>query len=327
MEAALQGGRWSRGRGAFTIMELMMSVLVIALIISLLMVSMRYFFAAGQSAKQRGAVTSMKQAVADFQTKFGFVPPLVRDQYRPNPGVVNHAGRGSTTAVSGENRIVVVSDADLALIPGTVADNVYADARYSVRTLPYYLVGALDLDLRAGGSPECPIDGVLGPGSYSPERDGSFRIPAEMKRDVLSGNPPRKLMAEVYKPFIDAGSSDPKLVRGADSAAVDGNDIDPKVMLQLRDAKNVAYRYYRWVKLDPALNPTAVNQNIPLLVGSASDASVRGASYAIVGSGPNQVFGDEDITTVRSRLGRPLNYSEAKAREEAASDNIVEVGQ
>jgi hypothetical protein len=39
------------------------------------------------------------------------------------------------------------------------------------------------------------------------------------------------------------------------------------------------------------------------------------------------VFGDEDITLIRSSLGKPLNFPEADARKAAASDNVVEVGQ
>jgi hypothetical protein len=74
--------------------------------------------------------------------------------------------------------------------------------------------------------------------------------------------------------------------------------------------------------------PPVVNQNIPLLVGNAQAMRRCVArTYAIVGAGPNQVFGDEDVTELRTKLGRPLNYPEASARKEAASDNVVEVGQ
>jgi hypothetical protein len=52
------------------------SLFVIGLILAILIVGLRYFFAAGQSTKQSAAVAQMKQAVADFRSKFGYLPPL-----------------------------------------------------------------------------------------------------------------------------------------------------------------------------------------------------------------------------------------------------------
>jgi type II secretory pathway pseudopilin PulG len=320
MHVARTNPSWERR--AFTIIELLTSIFVIGLILAILIVGLQYFFAAGQSTRQRAAVTQMKQAVSDFEGKFGFLPPLVRDQHP------NAAKRMSMELVSGQNRIAVTSAADLAAIPMVNMTNPYEDGRYSVRTLPYYLSGGLDLDIRTGThDPIFPIDGVLGGGSYRPNEDGSFRIPDEVLRAVIANQPPRKLTAEVYLAFIDPGAGDPKLVRAADAVYDGPNDSDPAVQVQFRDAKNVVYRYYRWTALDPVANPTAQNQNIPLMVGNASDSGVRGAKYAIVGAGPNHVFGDEDITLIRSSLGKPLNFPEADARKAAASDNVVEVGQ
>lgn len=341
-----------RTRG-FTIVELLTSIFVIGLILAILIVGLRFFFAAGQATRQRASVTQMKQAVSDFKTKFGFLPPLVRDQYiqptPPPPPILPLLDRRSTedpaTSTSpGQNRIAVVDDMHLGpWIPDTVANNPYADPRFSVRTLPYYLMGALEVKYLVVDGPggNVAIDGVDGPGSYRPDADGTFRVPGEVLRAIQSsGNPngPRKLTAEVYLPSIDAGSSDPKLVAGADVAPPPAPvydaplDTADSVKLQVKDSKGVPYRYYRWSVIVPPPPPAVppkpiVNQNIPLMVGNASDPSVRGASYAIVGAGPNHVFGDEDIAFIRTALGKSLNYPEAAARQEAAADNIVEVGQ
>jgi type II secretory pathway pseudopilin PulG len=324
------------GSRGFTIVELLSSLFVIGLILAILIVGLRYFFAAGQSTKQRAAVAQMKQAVADFRSKFGYLPPLVMDQYvapTPLPGGMAAAGLAQQSVknagASGLYRIAVVEDSLFDLwIPTAVANNEYKDPRFSVRTLPYYLMGALDVDITGATDVKLPIDGVLGPGSHRPNSDGSFAVPPEVIRDYTTnpGLPLRKYTAETYLPFIDAGSTDPKLSRAADGLYDAGSDTAP-MQLTLRDGKNVVYRYYRWAMKDPANVPPVVNQNIPLLVGNASDAAVRGAKYAIVGAGPNQVFGDEDVTELRTKLGRPLNYPEATARKEAASDNVVEVGQ
>jgi prepilin-type N-terminal cleavage/methylation domain-containing protein len=83
------------GSRGFTIVELLSSLFVIGLILAILIVGLRYFFAAGQSTKQRAAVAQMKQAVADFRSKFGYLPPLVMDQYvapTPLPGGMAAAG-------------------------------------------------------------------------------------------------------------------------------------------------------------------------------------------------------------------------------------------
>lgn len=310
-----------RGSPGFTIVELLTSIFVIGLILSILIVGLRFFFAAGQATKQRAAVTQMKQAVSEFQTKFGILPPLVRDQYVPA------SGARSTNTVSGQNVIAVWSATDLQGIPAVVVNNEYWDPRFSVRTLPYYLMGALDLPLLASGPATYVVDGVAGPGSYRPNDDGTFRIPAEILQAAAASDPnPRKLTAEVYTPSIDPGSADPKLVSGADPVYDPALDTSDLVKLQLKDSKGVVYRFYRWEKLPPT-TAGVLNQNIPRLVGDANDPAVRGAKYALVGAGPNGVFGDENITTIRSALGRPLTYPEVTARKEAAADNIVEVGQ
>lgn len=314
-----KGARRSAG---FTIIELLGSIFVIGILISLLVVGLQYFMAAGQKTKQRAAVTAMKQAVVDFQGKFGFVPPLVQDQYDIPPIIP-----GSLAApANGMIRVAVVSDRDLMKVVVDDPLNPYKDKRYSVRTLPYYLVGACDAKLFAAGGSSFPIDGVEGAGYYAPNRDGTFRIPEETLRAVQLGNPPRKLTAEVHEPFIDVGSGDPKIARGADPQYDPAADVDDAAKVQMRDFKNVAYRYYRWTKQNP-LVAGVVNQNIPRIVGDANDAAVRGASYAIVGAGPNQVFGDEDVLLLRTRLGKPLSFPEVQARTLAASDNVVEVGQ
>lgn len=321
-------GRNSRG---FTLVELLTSLFVIGLILAILIVGLRYFFAAGQSTKQRAAVTQMKQAVADFRAKFGYLPPLVRDQYvhPTQPSGMPNLGKESVEAIAatGSNVIAVSPESYIAAwIPDVVADNEYKDPRYSIRTLPYYLVGALEVDIRTSASgPLFPIDGVAGNGTFRPNSDGTFVIPAEVMREIGSTNP-RKLTTDTYLPFIDPGSADPKLVKAAYPPFDPGTDT-AEMQLTLRDSKSVAYRYYRWDVKDPLTVPPVVNQNIPLLVGNASDAAVRGSTYAIVGAGPNQVFGDEDVTELRTKLGRPANHPEASCRKEAAADNIVEVGQ
>lgn len=324
-----------RGSKGFTLIELLTSLFVIGLILAILIVGLRFFFAAGQATKQRAAVAQMKQAVADFRAKFGYLPPLVTDQYvhptPPPPGLPN-LGRESVEAdgTTGFQKIAIADEGHIAQwIPAAVPNNEYKDPRFSVRTLPYYLMGALDVDIRtsgSGGGEVFPIDGILGPGSYKPNTDGTFVIPVEIVRAIQEGRKPRKLSAETYLAFLDSGSTDPKLSKVAD-ALYDAPSDTADMQLTLRDSKNVVYRYYRWDVKDPLTVPPVVNQNIPLLVGNASDAAVRGSTYAIVGAGPNQVFGDEDVTELRTKLGRPLNYPEASARKEAASDNIVEVGQ
>lgn len=120
--------------------------------------------------------------------------------------------------------------------------------------------------------------------------------------------------------------------------------------LALTDEGGRAYRYYRWVANDEprdtaALNipavlidpqllleytnaaSTAERRRIDLTGGSAQ---LRSARSAIVGAGPNGVFGTESVEDLITALARPIDRGDpaavAELRREAWADNAVEIG-
>ena len=169
----------SRGARAFTLVELLLSVAVIAVLVGLLIVGFRSTRAFARSVTDRAAVSNVREAVSKFTQEFGFAPPLVRDQHPATPVWVE----GTTT-----RRVAVYSISDPAdlniLRPANIAApgsaNPFEDRRFSERTLPYFLVGGCGVRYYGQGSvpspevTELPVDGVPGPGFYKPRADGSF---------------------------------------------------------------------------------------------------------------------------------------------------------
>ena len=337
------------GRAGFTIVELLTSILVIGLLMGLLIAGIRYVGTSAQKTRLRAGATQLKQGVAEFKQKFGMLPPLVRDQHRFPSDKRLSVDLGTTP-----HRIAVFEEGQPSHqaflkgvnFPVNPADP-YSDPRFSVRALSYYLTGALDVPAtttNAGVS----IDGVPGPGMLRPRADGSFEIPEETLYP-RAGETPRSIQGDAHPSLLGAGAKDPWLYAPEPNASRDAlydppQDTRPEWRLALRDStsrkdangvRGSPYRYYRWI-MDTA--PAAVNLGIPRMVLSgnnpplkdakdASAAAFRGASYAIVGAGPNGLFGDEPLGIILDRLGRDAAYPELAARDEAASDNIVEIGQ
>lgn len=338
------GSRAGRGAGAraFTIIEILTAVLIVGVLIGLLLVGLRAAGLTGQRTQQVATVSALKQGVTHFRDTFGFLPPLVRDM-DPVGGSARSTVRDAAT---GRWRISVRtgSDADVRFLShdtGTFtvpANNPYYDPRYSVRTLPYYLAGALDQPL-TDNRPEPPIDGVKGPGMYPPNADGTFELPESM----LSGSGiARNRTGTTHQPFVDTGRSDPKVVVGAEAGGTipaDASD-DPAARVRLLDRKGVAYRYYLWTtRRDP--NTGDLINPVPEIIRKwydrpgrtaeeANPPQLQNARYAIVGAGPDGVFGDEDRAVLAAKLGMADDLTDpaaTKLRRKAIDDNVVEVGQ
>jgi len=271
---------------AFTIVELLFSLAIIFLLMGLMLVGFRAVSRGSQAAAERQAVAGLKLGVEQFRQEFHILPPLVRD----------------TQPLSGDSPAVFDfgDDQDRRFLSTRgVVDNVgNPDNRFSVYSLPYYLMGALD----------GIVDGVDGPGFLEAKRDGSFR----------------KSGGRTYDPMFD-----PK----GNANAVYIEDVATG-KAYLRDRKGNSYRYYRWVRGDNNANYQVIeldDLNVPQIVGDpAADGRLKSAEFAIVGAGRNGVFGDlgtEDPNEVRIELGMSVNAPLPKVQRIGSEDNIVEVGQ
>jgi prepilin-type N-terminal cleavage/methylation domain-containing protein len=333
--------RAAKPRG-FTLVELLISILIIGIILGLAVVSFRIATRGSRNVADRQSVLAIGNAVKQFKSDFGFIPPLVRDRGTPPVSIENVPG---TTPA--ERRAAVYQPSFPAQAqflngstvtppfgpPASLGNNPFVDARFSERSLAYYLAGGLNLPLRASDGPA--IDGVGGPGFARPNQDGSFQISA----DARSASTTSARVGTTYEPLLDLGSSVLKLF--TDPAALERSEI--------RDRRDVAIRYYRWINgvetpagsgrfvvesLDDLRVPRLVGRfpgQIPGPLNEERDITrnprLREATFAIVAAGPDGLFGDEtDLNVMRGRLGLPAGTDELQVRIQAERDNIVEVG-
>ena len=325
------------GRAGFTIIELLVTVVVISALMGLLIVGLRKAAKYASGAAQKQTLSGLKQATIQFKSEFGFLPPLVFDGVEMNHGDIQDESFSNAGPVYvdsfGRSLINVYQlgdDGARAFLRGDELDQNapdYGDARYSKFSLPFYLGGVLGAD----------VDGVEGPGMSKPLPDGSWAGVG----DALGGGNKK------YEPFLEMGKSSLRVERGytedAEIAEHGGSNpgVDQPNRLALVDSKGKAYRYYRWlhdanptntlelnipaVLLDPVLLRDAYND--PTIDVTDGDAKLRSATWAIVSAGQDGLFGTEDIVYLRDKLSAAASTADALVRREAASDNVVEVGE
>ncbi|HHN79175.1 MAG TPA: type II secretion system protein [Phycisphaerales bacterium] len=226
--------------------------------------------------------------------------------------------------------------------------------RYSKYSLGIYLAGAMP----------AAVDGVDGPGMVRPLADGTFEgVVADSADEFETAG--RSTSRERYEPFFDADSRGAKLVReyfDLDEYRENAGDPDLSVADPVQqtdwrhaaivDSEGKAFRYYRWEPLSESYGLTVSGTymlNIPWVLLddealhalnqdptparaatvdlTAGNAKLRGARWAVVGAGPNGVFGTEPIETLRRRLNMMSgDLEDWEVRAEAKADNAVEVG-
>jgi type II secretory pathway pseudopilin PulG len=294
-------------RRAFTLFELLVSIGIIFLLMGLLLAGLRVARGSAKSSVDRATLTNLKNAVSQFKQITGFFPPLVRDNQSGGPATPGTGGPLSALSNVAGSRPVVFAISDPAQLKflcgydtgGTKITFGQPDARFSVYDVPYYIIGAL---------PKA-VDGVDGPGSRAPRRDGGFEA-----------------AGKTLQPFFDISKS-PKSLYTAD---------ETQGRIELRDSNGTPYRYYRWVRghFDAAGKYTdqvlvADDLNIPWLFWNSTDPTdvppeAKDAECAVVSAGQDGVFGDEDITLIRTKLSLSSSVDDQTARDRARKDNIVE---
>lgn len=298
--------RGGRRRGAFTLIELLFVVAMIVMLIGLLLWGVNKAVLGARKASETNTVASLRMGVDQFKGQFGFIPPLVKDNR-------DGSDDGPLDANGIDPLIYRASDLDDAYFLRHNTGELVPDERYSVYSLPYYLIGVLGE----------ASDGIEGPGFLEPRRDGTFT-----KRSTNTTRTGR-----VFEPFFDASA---KGILSVDQE---------EGRIELRNDKGAAYRYYRWLKDDREFgdpeNPNdpkdppdltgelalAYYLNIPSLLGDPKEnAELRSANYAILSAGANGVFGDEDVNMLRIKLGLPGGMSAMAVRRKASGDNVIGVG-
>ncbi len=322
-------------RSAFTLVELLVSIMVIGILLGMLIIGARVAIRFVRTQADRQAVISMRIGIIQFKQDHGIPMPLVRDQHFR--GATPEMARVELTGNAGNyNRIAVydisaptpVGDDYKAVLikrlgSGTAAPSgwgaltEYYDTRWSNNSLAYYLVGALEEKLNSPNA-DLVIDGKTGHGMFAANRDGSFKIPSELALDPLA----KMALPRIYDPYFVPNSSSTKI--WVDPSGLPGAAQN----VQIRDRNQVPFRYYHWLhdegfRTDPVINNYL---RVPLVVGDpTTDTRLRSATFAVVGAGPDGVFGDEPIDALRIALGM-ADASELIARKKAMEDNVVEFG-
>lgn len=251
-------------RRAFTLIELLVSVAIVALIVALLLSGVSRVIQRAKSLSGQRAIDTLVLGVDQFESEFGFLPPLVHDGevISQNMDDLRPAVSSGETPVDGPveevsvgdiqyERLVVWSEGDdfnffrrrsgsgsddVELPQGGVwnDDRAWSDVRYSKFSLPYYLGGI-------GGK---RLDGVNGPGSARPQSNGLFvgvGYPVGSTRDR-------------YDPVVDPDATSLKQTIGYFEAAEypehDGTapamPMPPDSHAAFVDPWGRAIRYYRW---------------------------------------------------------------------------------
>lgn len=275
--------RFPRSRVGFTLVELVFTILIVFMLMGLLIVGLRAASGFARRTADTQTLTSLKTGISLFKSDFGFIPPLVKDTDPGGPLTALDPGTQRRSA----KLYRVTNAADLQVLRGEF--NTEGMRRYSVYSLPYYIMGALD----------AVVDGIDGTGMYKPARDGSF------------GSGGRR-----YEPMMRT-----------DEGAGGLNWIDREAgLVVLRDRTGTEIRYYRWEPEEDVLN--SADLNVPEILGiAADDVELRGARYGIVIAGANGVFGDEPVEIIQQKLGMRVDPGAAsRAIAAARSDNVLGVG-
>lgn len=331
----------------FTIIELLVTIAIVAILIGLLLVVGKHALALGRGTSMRQTVLSITQGIEQFKQDHRFLPPLAADEDVPGvtstsayPMYRNEDNRWqlSTFNFSTANNVTpgnrhrdylrgykngVRMDADSETAPD--------DHRWSAFSLGIYLAGAGDVVYSESTStPKAVFDGMPGPGGLEPNADGTFA----QRVDGRSG--------KQYKPRFDDGRGGFKVFDLDTSLGVAS-----KGRVEIRDRNGVAVRYYRWLRGDRNTPVETLKDNsgqfrpdwlnIPKIVGTYEDDALKSAEYAVVCAGQDGVFGDlpneapnslsaDQYAALASKVGLAADATRAQFRDKARQDNVVEAG-
>jgi prepilin-type N-terminal cleavage/methylation domain-containing protein len=253
--------RSTRRRG-FTLVEASIVIIIIGVLAGIILTALGHARKTARLRAEQQFVASMKQAVDQFKSQFGVVPPLVDD-------AAPFLDAGAFKRVN----LLGSSQSDPTRLSKFLSREVDPTTkRYSELTLPLYLLGA--------GSAK--IDGVEGLGFTEVERNGQFSRKG------------RQIPAMV--------TVDKELLRFKGDSVNDGASARLYDLFKpVTDPARPAMRYYRWEPkfhpntAAPDLRGKIEDYNVPAAVGDPTkNPELRNATWAIVSAGPDRLIDDTD---------------------------------
>ena len=268
---------------AFTIIEITITIVIIAMLSGILLLAARHALSSARSESERALINSMKMAVLQFKQDHGFLPPLINDRLDAN-------GNTTGNVLDGQNRPEVRDNAFLE------SRGNFDEPRYSIYSLQWYLMGALNITDANG-----PIDGGPGARFTEPNRDGTF-----------------KRKGKLHEPYFDPTTAGAKHVFGVYPAT-----SAEEARVALTDRWGQPLRYYRW-KPQFGGDGNVSQFLVPRSVGDAgTNPQLRDAEFAIVSLGPDQ---NTDNRRPLPTAGAITSAVDNAPLDASVNDNIVEVG-
>ncbi|MCB9846372.1 MAG: type II secretion system protein [Phycisphaeraceae bacterium] len=338
----------NRGAG-FTLIELLVTIVVVAALITLVSLAVRGGARLAGRASDQFMATGMATSTEHFKNEFGFLPGLVVDgeplaNASEGPILEDTPLQGLRAVALRDAAFMRARRADGTMDPAIVGpvnglagpNASYSDKRYSKLTIPYYEMGASGVRHNRPSPDDKEIDWVEGAGMKTPMRDGRWDPRGKTHESFYS---PRQ-SDRVVRGYVDVLEYREHL--GSNPGDIDG----PTSSVAVVDRKGRAFRYYRWENGEPKRAGDALGRflNIPRILQNPAtwadpDASAgdgqdglryRDAAYAIVGAGPDGLFGTEPVSELELQMGPLSDNGDAGAvaelRRKAAEDNVVEVG-
>ncbi len=311
---------------AFTLIEVSITIIIIAVLAGIVLVAVGKARHGAQLTGERQVLVALKQSITAFENDFRFLPPLVHDNAGssrvenndpdpPGPWPTFSAGADSRMGPvdrdpTYDNQLQPVAiggshdatrrDREQAFLqgfsgPGAGAAPINWDFRYSAYSLPYYLMGVLDVQ---DGTKA--IDGADGPRMTAPRADGTFTR-----------------RGKAYDAFYDISTNIKR--KGTDASS-------PQYGVTFNDRWNRPIRYYRWEArpASPAAAPGSPESKartlVPRAVGDPRiNPKLRSARYALV------ILGEDHITDMRAPLEVGLDGAISPPLNDTVKDDIVEV--
>lgn len=318
-------GRFLAAR-AFTLIEVSITIIIIAVLAGIVLIAVGKARRVAQLTGERQVLVALKQSITAFENDFGFLPPLVHDNAGPSrvesndpdpPGAWPSFSAGADSRTGpvdrdpiydnqlqpvavGGSRDATRREREQAFLEGfsgagAGATPIAWDFRYSAYSLPYYLMGVLDVqDMNKA------IDGADGPRLTAPRPDGTFTR-----------------RGKAYDAFYDISTNIKR--KGTDASS-------PQYGVTFNDRWNRPIRYYRW-EARPASSTAAPGSPeskartlVPRAAGDPrTNPKLRGARYALV------ILGEDHLTDMR----RPIEVGDDGALNpplnDTVKDDIVEV--
>ncbi|MEZ6318811.1 MAG: prepilin-type N-terminal cleavage/methylation domain-containing protein [Phycisphaerales bacterium] len=250
------------GPRGFTLIELLVVIVIIAVLVSVLLVGVRAAFKASQRVADQQAARALNNAIQQFKSDNGFLPPLAYDG-NPNSSAPPEAIRAGNQSgayqlppnypvmqvkSTGTKFVAVYNQSsDLDFFRGgkdSKGNDVLrfnfqpnnghvTDPRYSKFSLPIYLSGVLDRD----------VDGRAGAGITQPFQDGTFAgVTGEgSPRPVDAIVEPTSEILDVTQTYADDVEAT-EYSGNASSTAQKGRQY----ATAFTDRYGRAFRYYRW---------------------------------------------------------------------------------